>query len=146
MLKVSSIMSGVTVSSVTFLLMPALFISRFRPPAPTLDSTNFLASSIVFISLTSVNTTRKKLSLEKIVLKKLTFLYAVKFLKFGYFECDRKKNRKLKYNSFWYKWTITLLSIIYPISPKDICISPAVHYKTKIKINLTKFHDCYGGV
>lgn len=53
MLKVSSIMSGVTVSSVTFLLMPALFISRFRPPAPTLDSTNFLASSIVFISLTS---------------------------------------------------------------------------------------------
>lgn len=59
MLKVSSIMSGVTVSSVTFLLMPALFISRFRPPSPTLDSTNFLASSIVFISLTSVNTTRK---------------------------------------------------------------------------------------
>lgn len=78
----------------------------------------------------------------------LTFIYAVKLLKFGYryFECDRKKNKKLKYNSFWYKWTITLLSVIYPISPEEICISPAVHYKTKIKINLTKFHDCYGGV
>lgn len=37
----------------------------------------------------------KKLFLEKIVLKKLMFLYVVKFLKFGYFECDCKKNRKL---------------------------------------------------
>lgn len=81
MLKVSSIMSGVTVSSVTFLLMPALFISRFRPPAPTLDSTNFLASSIVFISLTSVNKTRKKIIFRKNRFKNVNVYICSKIIK-----------------------------------------------------------------
>lgn len=74
------------------------------------------------------------------------FLYVVKFLKFGYFECDCKKNRKLLYNSFWYMWIIILLFIIYFIFLKDICIFLVVYYKIKIKINFIKFYDCYGGV